>query len=127
MTEFRTGARAAMDIVMALQPYVSAVLGMLIVVYIVHRLFCCAGQYKRIERFGMGMTAAGMVMATPALWMHDTPFDGWSFNVARFGIALYIITGGLRRDRHRHRNLAQQAYAEGFNDGRLAPKGTAQR
>jgi len=122
MTELRAGIRSALEAFMVGQPYVSAILGLGIVVYIVHRLLCCAAQYNRIEKFGMGMTAAGMVMATPALWLTNTPFDGWSFNVARFGIAVYIVTGGLRRDRHRHRNLAQQAYAEGYNDGRVAGK-----
>lgn len=118
MTEIRSAIRSAMEYVLSLQPYVSAILGLGIVVYIVHRLFCCSTQYNRVEKFGMSMTAAGMVMATPALWMPDTPFDGWSFNVARFGIAIYIVTGGLRRDRHRSRNLAQASYWEGFNDGK---------
>jgi len=122
MTEFRAGVRSALEWFMTVQPYMSAALGLLIVVYIVHRLLCCSAQYNGVEKFGMGMTAAGMVMATPALWLTNTPFDGWSFNVARLGIALYILTGGLRRDRHRHRNLAQQAYAEGYNDGRSAKK-----
>lgn len=117
MTELRSAIRSAMDFILSLQPYVSAILGLGIVVYIVHRLFCCASQYTRIEKFGMGLTAAGMVMATPALWMPNTPFDGWSFNVARFGIAIYIITGGLRRDRHRKKNLRQASYGEGFRDG----------
>lgn len=105
-------------VLLDLQPYLSAGLGLMIVCYILHRLLCCSAQYNSVEKFGMAMTAAGMVMATPALWMPNTPFDGWSFNVARFGIAVYIVTGGLRRDRHRSRNLAQAAYWEGFQDGR---------
>jgi len=119
MTDFQVGARATFGAAMSVQPFISAAVGLAIVVYILHRLFCCATQYTRIEQVGMSMTAAGMVMATPALWMPDTPFDGWSFNVARVGIAIYILTGGLRRDRHRRQNLHQRAYAEGYRDGRV--------
>lgn len=118
MTEFRAAFRGVLDTLLAVQPYMSALLGLTIVVYVLHRLMCCGAQYTRTERFGMGLTTAGMIMATPALWMPNTPFDGWSFNVARLGIALYIITGGLRRDRHRKRNIAQAAYWEGFQDGK---------
>jgi len=110
----REVARFAHDV----QPWLSAIIGLAIVVYLLHRLFCCGAQYTRAERFAMSLIAAGMVLATPALWIDATPFGAWSFNIARLGVGLYIITGGLRRDRHRHRNLAQQAYAEGFNDGR---------
>lgn len=96
---------------LAVMPYLNGVLGLVVVFYVLQRLLWFSEQYNRAERFGMALTAAGMVLATPALWIADTPFDGWSFNVGRVGVVLYIITGGLRRDRHARRNAEQVAIA----------------
>jgi hypothetical protein len=120
MPTMQSIARDVAEFVHDAQPWLSAIVGIAIVIYLLRRLLCCGGQYTRSERFAMSLIAAGMVLATPALWLSSTPFGTWSFNIARIGIALYIVTGGLRRDRHRHRNLQQQAYAEGFSDGRSA-------
>jgi hypothetical protein len=122
MTEVRGLCRWLLGAFIDVQPFINAALGLAVVVYIIRRLLCCSSQYSPAERLGMSLTASGMVMATPALWIVGTPFDGWSFNVARAGLTIYIFTGGLRRDRHRKLNLKQQAYAEGWNDGRFAGK-----
>lgn len=102
------------DVIMSAMPYVNGVLGLIIVGYLVHRLLACPEQYNGKERLGMSLVAGGIVLATPALWMQGTPFDGWSFNVARAGIALYVITGGMRRDRHARRNQAAADQAAAY-------------
>lgn len=113
-------AEGTLRLMMFLQPWASAALGLWIVAYILQRLFCCASQYSSTEKMAMSLIAAGMVMATPALWLRDTPFDGWSFNVARLGIAIFIVRGGLRRTRHHIAHLQQEAYGQGFLEGRRA-------
>lgn len=95
---------AMFDPILLVMPYLNGVMGLYIVGYLVYRLLRYADIYNRAERFAMGAIAGGMVMATPALWVANTPFDGWSFNVARFGVLVYIVTGGVRRDRHAQRN-----------------------
>lgn len=108
--------------VISFMPYLNGVLGLVIVGYILQRLFCHAGQYTHAERVGMGTVAGGILMSTPALWIQNTPFDGWSFNVARFGIVLYIITGGMRRDRHAKKNAELRAQAEQWRRDREGSK-----
>lgn len=112
MQHIGSAGYAMADALLRTMPFLNGILGLVIVVYIVHRLLCCASEYNRSERVGMGMTAAGMVLATPALWIANTPFDGWSFNVARVGIVIYIVTGGMRRDRHAKRNALAREVAE---------------
>lgn len=104
MAKIPQGVEVAGDAVFAFMPFVNGVLGLIVVCYILSRLFGHADQYTYWERAGMSTLAGGMLLATPALWIPDTPFDGWSFNVARAGIVIYIITGGMRRDRHARKN-----------------------
>jgi hypothetical protein len=112
MSELQAAARAMFDAILAVMPYLNGLMGLYIVGYLVQRLLRVPEFYNRSERIAMGMIAGGIVLATPALWVQDTPFDGWSFNVARFGIMLYIVTGGVRRDRHAQRNAEQVRIAE---------------
>jgi hypothetical protein len=99
-------------------PAVNSVLGIIIVGYILPKLLSTKSNYNYKERVGISIIAAGVIMATPALWMPNTPFDGWSFNVARFGMVYFIITGGLRRDRHAKRNAEANRYALEWLDRR---------
>lgn len=110
--------RAAFHLFLIVQPFVSAAIGLAVVVYIVHRLLAHGSDYNRAERAGMALVASGIVMATPALWIVGTPFDGWTFNLGRLGVAMFVISGGLRRDRHRERNMATVAWWQGFNEGK---------
>lgn len=125
MNDVQHALFVAGDYFLAAQPLINCALGLGVAAYLLHRLLCCGLQYNRAERAGMGAIAGGMILATPALWLASTPFDEWSFNVARFGVAIYVMSGGMRRDRHRLRNMAQEAYAEGFRDGRVAGKVSA--
>lgn len=123
MDVFGSATRTVAEAALSTMPYINCAMGLVVAGFALHRLLCCASQYTRAERAGMGFLASGMILATPALWMENTPFDGWSFNIARAGVVIYIITGGLRRDRHRRLNMRQAAYGEGFRDGRAATKG----
>jgi hypothetical protein len=112
MSGIQVASRALFDAILVVMPYLNGLMGLYIVGYLVQRLLRFPEIYNRPERIAMGCIAGGIVLATPALWVSDTPFDGWSFNVARFGILLYIVTGGIRRDRHAQRNADQVVAAE---------------
>jgi hypothetical protein len=112
MSMFQEAVRGLLGAIFFISPYLNSALGLIITGYIVVRLLYYGPQYNRAERIGMGMVAGGILIATPALWIPNTPFDGWSFNIARIGITLYIITGGMRRDRHARRNALLNEQAE---------------
>jgi hypothetical protein len=123
MSEPHNLTRQLFDAVFTVMPYVNGLMGLYIVGYLVFRLLRYPTAYNRAERVAMGAIAGGIVMATPAIWMPDTPFDGWSFNVARFGVLLYIVTGGIRRDRHAVRNAELNRIAGEYLAERRASKG----
>lgn len=83
----------------------NAILAFSIIGIIATQLFVNFDEFNDLERFGLGVIGGGMILSTPALWLPDTPFNSWSFNVARFGVALYLFAD-FRRRAHDKKALA---------------------
>lgn len=64
--------------------------GVIILTIIVWRLVYHFEDHTRLERLSLGLVGAGMILVTPAIWIANTPFDVWSFNMSRGAIALFF-------------------------------------
>lgn len=81
------------------------VLASLIVFSIIaYKLTAFPERFTWVERVGMGLLAAGCVMTIGPITADQSPFDGWSTMLMRFGAAVYFI-GRMTRHWHNKRGL----------------------
>jgi hypothetical protein len=86
--------------------WVNAGLAVIAVALIFHQFVCCFEDWTDIERASLGLIAGGMVLATPALWIEHTPFEGWSFNIVRAGVVLLVYAVARKKA---HDRIAREA------------------
>lgn len=93
----------------------SAIAGIVAAGIISFKLIVWPDKFNWLERFGMGMIGAGMVLTIAPLFAYAqghgavaTPFDDWGSAWLRIGCCLYFVG---RMMRHRMANWAQRRMA----------------
>lgn len=86
--------------------YASALLAIVVIGCIVHRLTCCAEQYGFVERFGLGLIAGGMTLIVGSLvapmisadvMAEASPYNTWPRLLVWSGMVLYLPIDFARR------------------------------
>lgn len=65
--------------------------GLIIFLSVIVAVLVYQDEIDAFERFILAGFAGSMLLTTPALWMADTPFDGWSFYVSRGFLAVFCF------------------------------------
>ena len=65
--------------------------GLVIFLSVIVAVLVYQDEIDAFERFILAGFAGSMLLTTPALWMADTPFDGWSFYVSRGFLAVFCF------------------------------------
>lgn len=71
--------------------FLGSLTGLAIFVSIMLAVITYQDEIDALERFILAGFAGSMLLTTPALWMADTPFDGWSFYVSRGFLAAFCV------------------------------------
>lgn len=70
---------------------INVVLGAVVFVSLVGASIRFQDRLDWFDRMALCGLAGSMLMTTPALFIHNTPFDGWAFNLSRFFLAVICV------------------------------------
>lgn len=70
---------------------INALLGVLCIAVVIGKVLHDDGEMDFLQQCGLCFAAGGMILVTPSLWIAGSPFDEWSFNFSRGGLALFLV------------------------------------
>jgi len=90
-------------------PILNMLCSLTVAVIIGYKLFCRPQAFTLMERIGMGVLGAGMILTVgPIMSTTPTPFEDWSGTLLRLGCAVYFL-GRLMKHRHNNAAAVRQA------------------
>lgn len=101
---------------MMVWPLINVAAGLIVAAVLAYRLLCDPDTLTSWERYGAGLTGAGMILTIgPILFIEPTPFEDWGGTLIRIGNAVFFLGQLLR---HRHNNAAAKRQARRHLEGR---------